>query len=383
MYNSIEVEIKKWGNSLGLRISKPLAEFLKIKEGSKVILTLKENRVELRAIDDEGVFIGPEVLLEEGEEGPEEKVVSPDLKSERRKRRRKAATRRKERFYRLEGINLLKMPSFDTPDYDKRFKGRTTPITLRDGNLTKVIERYPFVVVVFWDFLYLDFYESIKRKVNYMKKLAELFSGHCWFVIVNVDSYPGLRKQFIGNAWSELELLGFVNGRKVFEGYTTLNLVPVIQAISGHYLKKKEIEELDEILKIPDLRSINTEQDLLRILSEHDELVICFRQPHDRATTSKLGKVLGKLECKPLVVNSYDFAYFNEKTESFEENPLGKKFKVTRFPSILLLKKRKGEDDEVFVVEEKMLDGKLGITKLTDTMDRFFGKKREDPKEKK
>lgn len=384
MYNSIEVEIKKWGNSLGLRISKPLAEFLNIKEGSKIVLTLRENRVELRVLDEEGNFIVPEMAQEVlEEEGAREEEEISELKTRRKKIKRKAPPRGKERFYRLEKINVFKMPRFESPLYDSKFKGRKTPITLRDGNLTKIIQQYPFVVVVFWDFLYLDFYESIKRRINYMKKLAELFSGYCWFVIVNVENYPDLRKRFIGNAWSELEILGFVNGKKVFEGYTVQNLVPAIQAISGHYLTGNGIQELDDILKVPSLQSINTEEDFLNVLSEQDELIICFQLPPDRAAPKKLARILELVKHTPYVVNSYDFAYFDEKTESFEENPIQEKFDVTEFPSFLLLKRREGENDEVEILEEKKVNGKLSIRKIAETMNQFFGDKEDNEKKKK
>jgi len=384
MYNSIEVEIKKWGNSLGLRISKPLAEFLNIREGSKIVLTLRENRVELRVLDEQGNFIVPELaqdVVEEEGAGEEEEIS--ELKTRKKKIKRKAPPQRKERFYRLEKINVFKMPRFESPLYDRKNKGRKTPITLRDGNLMKIIRQYPFVVVVFWDFLYLDFYESIKRRIGYMKKLAKLFSGYCWFVIVNVENYPDLRKRFIGNAWSELEIQGFVNGKKAFEGYTVQNLVPAIQAISGHYLTADGIKELDEILKVPSLQSINTEKDFLKVLSEQDELIVCFQLPQDKGTPKKLTRILEQVKHTPHIVNSYDFAYFNEKTESFEENPIKEKFDVTEFPSFLLLKRREGENDEVDIIEEKKVNGKLSSKKIAETMNQFFGDEEDKVKKKK
>ena len=46
-------KIKKWGNSLGLRIPKAFAEEVGIEEGSSVDIILEENRIVIRPMGNE------------------------------------------------------------------------------------------------------------------------------------------------------------------------------------------------------------------------------------------------------------------------------------------------------------------------------------------
>ena len=375
MYNTIELEVKKWGNSLGIRITKALAEFLKIKEGSKIILTLKENRVEMRVADEEGRFIAPERKDKNAEMESEDKeeLHYPEKRDKKRKRKRG-----RERYYRLEKINTLKLPNFEKPHYQSGLKRRKTPIKLRDEeNLEHLIAKYPFVVVVFWDFLYLDFYDSIRRKINYINKLAEMFAGYCWFVVLNVEKYPELRKRYLGNAWSELEILGFVNGRKTFEGYTLHNLVPVLQKITGHYLSQKEMASLNKILTAPAPKSLLSEEELKEILMEHERILLLFQLPQDREFPRKIGRLLKHLNFKPYVASSYDIAWFNNKRGQFEENPLLKKLGINKLPSLYLFKKRKNVEAGMEIIEEKKVDGSLPFKKMVEEVMRFFGDEEE------
>jgi len=43
----LEIQIKKWGNSLGIRIPQAIANQINIKEGSKINLVLNKNKIEL------------------------------------------------------------------------------------------------------------------------------------------------------------------------------------------------------------------------------------------------------------------------------------------------------------------------------------------------
>lgn len=43
----MEIQIKKWGNSLGIRIPQAIANQINIKEGSKINLVLNKNKIEL------------------------------------------------------------------------------------------------------------------------------------------------------------------------------------------------------------------------------------------------------------------------------------------------------------------------------------------------
>jgi len=43
----VEIIVKKWGNSLGLRIPKTIANQINIQDGSRINLVLKNNKIEL------------------------------------------------------------------------------------------------------------------------------------------------------------------------------------------------------------------------------------------------------------------------------------------------------------------------------------------------
>jgi len=43
----LELEVRKWGNSYGLRLNKTLAELLKVTEGDKLRVEVKEDRFEI------------------------------------------------------------------------------------------------------------------------------------------------------------------------------------------------------------------------------------------------------------------------------------------------------------------------------------------------
>lgn len=47
----MELQIKKWGNSLGLRIPQAIAKHINIRDGSKINVVLKKNRIELTPVD--------------------------------------------------------------------------------------------------------------------------------------------------------------------------------------------------------------------------------------------------------------------------------------------------------------------------------------------
>jgi len=43
----MEIQVKKWGNSLGLRIPQAIANQINIQDGSKINLVLNKNKIEL------------------------------------------------------------------------------------------------------------------------------------------------------------------------------------------------------------------------------------------------------------------------------------------------------------------------------------------------
>ena len=52
----METIIKKWGNSLGIRIPKPLSNQIAVKEGSKVNIELKNNKLILTSTEEEYIL---------------------------------------------------------------------------------------------------------------------------------------------------------------------------------------------------------------------------------------------------------------------------------------------------------------------------------------
>ncbi|NLO20049.1 MAG: AbrB/MazE/SpoVT family DNA-binding domain-containing protein [Ignavibacteria bacterium] len=43
----MEIQVRKWGNSLGIRIPQAIANQINIQDGSKINLVLKSNKIEL------------------------------------------------------------------------------------------------------------------------------------------------------------------------------------------------------------------------------------------------------------------------------------------------------------------------------------------------
>lgn len=49
----MELQIKKWGNSLGLRIPQAIANQVNIQDGSTINLILKKNKIEIIPVESE------------------------------------------------------------------------------------------------------------------------------------------------------------------------------------------------------------------------------------------------------------------------------------------------------------------------------------------
>lgn len=49
----MELQVKKWGNSLGLRIPQAIANQVNIQDGSTINLILKKNKIEIVPIESE------------------------------------------------------------------------------------------------------------------------------------------------------------------------------------------------------------------------------------------------------------------------------------------------------------------------------------------
>ena len=59
----MELHVKKWGNSLGLRIPQAIANQINIQDGSKIRLVLKKNKIEITPIPSEEYSLDDLVAL--------------------------------------------------------------------------------------------------------------------------------------------------------------------------------------------------------------------------------------------------------------------------------------------------------------------------------
>jgi antitoxin MazE len=50
MKNSIELQLGKWGNSLGVRIPKPISDMLELKPKDKISCTIEDDKLILKPI---------------------------------------------------------------------------------------------------------------------------------------------------------------------------------------------------------------------------------------------------------------------------------------------------------------------------------------------
>jgi len=60
------VTLHRWGNSIGLRLPKPLLEQVGLGEGSKVDLKVEAGRLVIEPVQGEGGFVVPAVVVAAG-----------------------------------------------------------------------------------------------------------------------------------------------------------------------------------------------------------------------------------------------------------------------------------------------------------------------------
>ena len=77
--------------------------------------------------------------------------------------------------------------------------------------------KHPFVVVLFLDYMYLDFYERIEERLVKLRELAETYSGYVWFASARIEMNELAREKYVGNVWGEEEVRGFINGKLSFK----------------------------------------------------------------------------------------------------------------------------------------------------------------------
>ncbi len=283
MYNSIPLKVKKWGNSLGIRINRPLAEFLNLGEDDDIHIILNNDHAVLVKKDDVEAYYnsrergGFERLLDEllldarnrernsprwGEKGvrpangvmgdieeivqetdevaesevvpgePPEEVESVELAEEADgdDRKREGRPRDTEEDV-LEESGALMGIRLPRPIYSGRRGGRMTPLKLTDVNFEDAVKKYPVLVVMFIDYLYLDFYDTIMRELSSMEGMARLFRGKIWFAVAEEERNTRARKRYIGNAWSEREIRVFINGELVMKGISLAGVMGQLESI--------------------------------------------------------------------------------------------------------------------------------------------------------
>ena len=309
MYNSTELTVRKWGNSLGMRIPKHLAEVMNIMDGTKVRLTFKKDHVEMRISDEE---------LE---------IAAPVHKHNRKH------------------VRIL------SPNYDGKLRGRRTPLTLKDKNFEEAVRRYPFLIVLFIDYMYLDFYDRIEERLVQMKELAETYKGLVWFGVARIEENELAREKYVGNVWSEEEVRGFVNGRLMFKSGKLTDVEEVIERI----LPEDRIEEVKkrESHSVPIMASI---KNMNRILSSKPYIVSGFFPPGEKEGIQLFNELAKKYQGKIIFTLTTDRVLFNEDSRTFYRNPLFERFNVIENKEILLFNRGTIVKRETTIEKEEIIN---------------------------
>jgi len=288
MYNSIDLAVRKWGNSLGIRIPKHLAELMNISEGTKLRLVFRKDHVEMR-VSEEELTIG-----------------EPTSNGNRTRKFRK-------------------------PDYSGSVRGRKTPINLKDNNFEEVIGRYPFVIVLFLDYMYLDFYDRIEERFVQLKELAESYAGYVWFATAPIDVNELAREKYIGNVWGEEEVRGFINGKLMFKSGKLEDVHDIIQRV----LPKEKLDVLTKRMKhsvpiIADMKNMNS------ILSKNTYVVAGFFPPGEKDGVQMFNELAKRYRNKVTFTLTSDRVLFNETSRTFYRNPLFERYGIVEEREIIL-----------------------------------------------
>ncbi len=294
MYNSIEIAVRKWGNSLGIRIPKHLAELMNATDGTKLTLIFKSDHVEIRRSD--GV----------PQPDPETEILKP-VKA-----------------------------SLTSPTYQKKFRGRKTPITLTDGNFEEIIARYPFVIVLFIDYMYLDFYERIEERLVALRELADIYSGMVWFGVAIMEDNELARDRYVGNVWGEEEIRGFINGKLSFKAGKLDDIKEVVEGVLPEE-KTASIRERDK-RSVPVLANAHN---MNEVLSRKTIVVSGFFPPGEKTGISLFNDLARKYKGKVLFTLTTDRVLFNDSSRTFYRNPLFERFNIIHENEILIFRKTK------------------------------------------
>jgi len=289
MYNSIELIVRKWGNSLGIRIPKHLAGLMKVQDGSKLRLTFKKDHVEMRTSDEELVIASPR----------------SDQIGEK--------------------VDII------TPNYDQKVRARRTPLTLIDRNFEETIQKYPFVIVLFLDYMYLDFYDKIEERLVLLRELAESYSGMVWFAIARMEGNDLAREKYVGNVWGEEEVRGFINGRLAFKSGKLGDAEDAIKKI----LPKEKLEGVKKTHShsVPITATVHN---INGILSSKSYVVVGFFPPGEKKGVQLFNELAKKYRGDITFAFTTDRVLFNEKSRTFYRNPLFERFNIIENQEVIL-----------------------------------------------
>lgn len=315
MYNTLDVTVRKWGNSLGIRIPKQIAGLMHVDEGTKLKMTFRKDHVELR-------ISGEELTIRT----PVRNAASPD-------HLRQAPSRSHH------------PPSPDLPDYSSRPRGRRTPMKLTDDTFGEGVARYPFVVVLFLDYMYMDFYEHIEERLAQLREMAETYAGYVWFASADMQKNEQARERYVGNIWGEEEVRGFINGEMAFKTERLLDVEDIIRRIlPGEVLDSIGKRKTRSVPVIASIENFNS------ILSGNEYVVAGFFPPGEKGGVAVFNDLAREYADRVTFALTTDRVLFNEKNRTFYRNPLFERFNIVEEREVIFfnrgnLLKRTSLDD--------------------------------------
>jgi hypothetical protein len=244
--------------------------------------------------------------------------------------------------------------------------GRTTPMQLTDSGFEDAVRSYPVLVVMFIDYLYLDFYDSITREMSVMEELAHLYKGKIWFAVAEEEKNTRARKRYVGNAWSEKEIRVFINSRMVMKGISLPGVMKQVESI----FSPKEMKEMRRLHleKMPLEVNIGNIDEFI-VPSRKKISVLALLEPGQHQEKRRFIKLSSShSENNDITFGiSYGFMLFNEETSTFYPNPVFERYEVKNTPSFIIMRGEKivrhfGPDVKWQEVE-KSVEDELGESK--------------------
>jgi len=291
MYNSVDLKVRKWGNSLGIRLPKHLAALMNVEDGTDIQMIFKSDHVELRLQQD----VTPASTEEEAV------VTHPTVSAE--------------------------------PSYQPGLRSRRNYLTLTDENFEDSIGKYPFVIVLYLDYMYLDFYDRIQQRLVLLKELSDYYRGLVWFALAQIEDNDLAREKYIGNVWSEEEIRAFINGELAFKAAKLEDIGDAIES----FLPQEKRQVLNKRKRIGS-PILATPANMSGILSRNRYVVSGFFPPGDQSGIRVLNELSRKYRGKVAFTITIDRVLFNEKSRTFYRNPLIERFAIVENSEIIIFR---------------------------------------------